>query len=71
MYNIFSFKKLQPHLVELKRSKRTKSRIGLHIPMFSFDKASSEQTFSKEHFKIAFLEKEFDRFSFKRSIMYI
>lgn len=38
--------------------------------MFSFDKASSEQTFSKEHFKIAFLEKEFDRFSFKRPIMY-
>ena len=51
--------------------KRTKSKTGLHIPIFSFDKASSEQTFSKEDFKIVFLEKEFDRFSFKREIMYI
>lgn len=58
-------------MVELNIGKRTKSRTGLHIPMFSFDKASSEQTFSKEHFKIAFLEKEFDRFSFKRSMTYL
>lgn len=51
-------------MVELNIGKRTKSKTGLHIPMFSFDKASSEQTFSKEDFKTAFLEKEFDRFTF-------
>lgn len=58
-------------MVKLNIGKRTKSRTGLHIPMFSSDKASSEQTFSKDDFKIAFLEKEFDRFIFKRSGMYI
>lgn len=50
---------------------RLKELKGFHVPMFSFDRASSEQTLSKEHFKIAILGKEFDRFSFKRSIMYI
>ena len=38
--------------------------------MFSFDKASSEQTFSKEHFKIAFLEKECDIVSNDQSCIF-
>lgn len=67
---IFFCKGLQLHLVELNIGKRIKSRTRLHIPRFSFDKASAEQTFSKEHFKIAFLEKELDRLSFKRSVIY-
>lgn len=65
MYILFFFKGLQLYLVVLNRSKRAKSRTGLHIPIFSFDKASSVQTFSKQHFKIAFLEKKYDIVSFK------
>lgn len=70
MYDIFFLERTTATFNRI-RGRRTRSRTGLHIPMFSFDMASSEQTFSKEHFKTAFLEKELDRFSFKRSITYI
>jgi hypothetical protein len=56
--------------MELDTGKIIKNRTGLHIPMFSFDKASSDQTFSTELFKIASLEEQFDSFSFKRSIIH-